>query len=219
MVVTENDPSGWSKGKNINGGPEAYFPQSYVEVVARPEMLVEVIHDFDPLNDQENLPDILTFLNLKVGEKILVTGTHMSGWWRGCLVKGGPEGYFPGDYASRVLASPMTDPLDSMRKVWGKPNKDGYLNLKIGILKRFSKRYCYLTAKELLYFNSEGHDPKKPAGTFALDRRCTVDIVDEKKGKFKIKAKRQALDCKGDPNYFNQWVDALRAVIEASSDL
>jgi len=52
MIVTGTDASGWSRGKNIKGGDEAYFPASYVEVVAQPEMLVEVIHDFDPKNVQ-----------------------------------------------------------------------------------------------------------------------------------------------------------------------
>jgi len=52
MIVTGTDASGWARGKNIMGGDEAYFPASYVEVVAQPEMLVEVIHDFDPKNVQ-----------------------------------------------------------------------------------------------------------------------------------------------------------------------
>merc|ERR1719273_2825688 len=153
IIVTENDPSGWSKGKNINGGPEAYFPTSYVDVVAQPEMLVEAIHDFDP-ESVPNLPAQLVIVDLQVGDQILVTGTHISGWWRGCKVKGGPEGYFPGDY-TKVIAQPAVDPVDTFRLVWGAPVIDGHISLRIGMLKRFQTKYCYLTnVPELLYFNN-----------------------------------------------------------------
>merc|ERR1719273_2873596 len=153
IIVTENDPSGWSKGKNINGGPEAFFPTSYVDVVAQPEMLVEAIHDFDP-NSVQNLPAQLTIVDLQRGDQILVTGTHISGWWRGCKVKGGPEGYFPGDY-TKVIAQPAVDPVDTFRLVWGPPEIDGHISMRIGVLKRYQTKYCYVTSNaELLYFQT-----------------------------------------------------------------
>merc|ERR1719397_1124835 len=117
MIVTGTDASGWARGKNIMGGDEAYFPASYVEVVAQPEMLVEVIHDFDPKNVQY-LPKALVVIELHRGELILVTGTHVSGWWRGCNVTGGPEGYFPGDYV-RCITQPSLERLQCYRWTGG----------------------------------------------------------------------------------------------------
>merc|ERR1712060_644654 len=143
MIVTETDISGWARGKNIGGGDEAYFPASYVEVVAQPEMLVEVIHDFDPMK-VANLPEALVVIALTRGELILVTGTHISGWWRGCKVKGGPEGYFPGDY-TKVIAQPAVDPVDTFKIVYGPAILDGHVSLRIGVLKRWLTKYCYLT--------------------------------------------------------------------------
>jgi len=148
MIVTGTDASGWSRGKNIKGGDEAYFPASYVEVVAQPEMLVEVIHDFDPKKVQY-LPETLSVIELKRGELLLVTGTHVSGWWRGCKVTGGPEGYFPGDYV-RCITQPSLEL--TFTKIYGEPVMEGIMKLRVGVFKRFQEKYVFLTKKRVAIF-------------------------------------------------------------------
>jgi len=206
MIITDTDVSGWSRGKNINGGDEAFFPSSFVEVVAQPEMLVEVIHDFNKDN-VSNLPESLVIIELTQGELILVTGTHISGWWRGCKVKGGPEGWFPGDY-TMCIAAPAMDM--SFRKIYGEPVLEGKLKLRIGVLKRFQAKYCWLTKEELVYFNTEGSDPQKPAGRIKLRLPNAKSIVEEKKnGKFAITIGRKTYECKVDESEVALWVKTL----------
>jgi len=207
MIITETDVSGWSRGKNINGGDEAFFPASFVEVVAQPEMLVEVIHDFDKRN-VSNLPESLVIIQLTRGELILVTGTHISGWWRGCKVKGGPEGWFPGDY-TMCVAAPAMDM--TFRKFYGDPVLEGKLKLRIGVLKRFQAKYCWLTKDELLYFNTEGSDPQKPAGKIKLRQPNVKSTVEKKKkGKFVITIGRKTYECKVIENDVEEWVETLK---------
>jgi len=206
MIVTETDISGWARGKNIAGGDEAYFPASYVEVVAQPEMLVEVIHDFDP-NGVKNLPEALVVIELTRGELILVTGTHVSGWWRGCKVKGGPEGYFPGDYTKCVTA-PTIDM--TFRTIYGDAVIEGYLKLREGVLKRFQNKYVYLTNEELLYFNTEGSDPHSPTGRINLKQQdVKLSSVKKEKCKFTISVGRKAYEWKIDKCEVDDWIEKL----------
>merc|ERR1711920_686366 len=210
MVVTGTDVSGWSRGKNIKGGDEAYFPASYVEVVAQPEMLVEVIHDFDPENVQY-LPKALVVIELKRGELILVTGTHVSGWWRGCKVTGGPEGYFPGDYC-RCVTQPSLDV--TFTKIYGEPVKEGILKLRLGIFKRFQEKYVFLTKNELLYFNSEESDPQTPAGRIALRHpNMKSSIVRSKKRYFTIHVGTKSYECKVAQSEISDWIHTLEKLI------
>jgi len=210
MIVTDTDQSGWARGKKLAGGAEAYFPASYVELVAKPEMLVEVVHDFDPQNVQ-CLPKALTVIPLKRSELILVTGTHVSGWWRGCKVEGGPEGYFPGDY-TRCITQP---PLDvTFSKIYGEPVKDGHLKLRVGIFKRFQEKYVFLTKNELIYFNSEDSDPQTPAGRIALRHPSLKStVVRTKRRFFTIHVGRKSYECKADQTEVSGWIDTLEALL------
>jgi len=206
MIVTGTDASGWSRGKSIKGGDEAYFPASYVEVVAQPEMLVEVIHDFDPKNVQY-LPKTLLVIELNRGELLLVTGTHVSGWWRGCKVTGGPEGYFPGDYV-RCITQPSLEM--SFTKIYGEPVKEGIMKLRLGIFKRFQEKYVFLTKNELLYFNSEESDPQAPAGRIALRHpSMKSSIVRSKKKYFTLHVGGKSYECKVDPRDISEWIHTL----------
>jgi len=206
MIVTGTDASGWSRGKNIKGGDEAYFPASYVEVVAQPEMLVEVIHDFDPKNVQY-LPETLSVIELKRGELLLVTGTHVSGWWRGCKVTGGPEGYFPGDYV-RCITQPSLEM--TFTKIYGEPVKEGIMKLRVGVFKRFQEKYVFLTENELLYFNSEESDPQAPAGRIALRHpNMKSSIVRSKKKYFTLHVGGKSYECKVDQREINEWIHTL----------
>jgi len=205
MIVTETDISGWARGKNIRGGDEAYFPASYVEVVAQPEMLVEVIHDFDP-KKVANLPEALVVIGLTRGELILVTGTHVSGWWRGCKVKGGPEGYFPGDYTNCVTQPAMDM---TFRNLYGDYELEGHIKLREGVLKRFQAKYVYLTKDELLYFNNEASDPQNPNGKITLRQKDVKFIVQKKKGRFNISVGRKTYEWKVDKTEADEWVETL----------
>ena len=196
-------------GKNICGGDEAYFPSSYVEIVAQPEMLVEVIHDFDP-SSVPNLPEALVAINLVYGELILVTGTHISGWWKGCKVKGGPEGYFPGDYCHCITA-PSVDM--TFRNIYGDPVLQGNMRLRIGVLKRFQDKYVWLTNDELLYFITEGSDPQNPAGLITLRQpNVKSSVLLKKKGKFVITVGRKSYECKVDEGEVREWVEMLSKI-------
>jgi len=209
MIVTGTDVSGWSRGKNISGGDEAYFPASYVEVVAQPEMLVEVIHDFDP-STVSNLPKALVVIKLERGELILVTGTHISGWWRGCKVKGGPEGYFPGDYTNCITA-PLMDV--TFKKIYGDAVLEGHMKLRAGVFKRFQDRYVWLTNNELLYFNTEASDPQYPVGRIVLRHpNNKSSVVPKSKGKFIINVDRKSYECKVDEDVVSLWIETLTQI-------
>merc|ERR1719233_1525121 len=214
VIIIENDPSGWSRGKRIDslaGESEGYFPTSYVEVISQPEMLVEVLYDFDP-KKVPNLPDSLVTLKVRRKDIVLVTSKHISGWWMGHKIKGGPEGHFPGNY-TKCIAEPVTEPVNTFFSLYGEPVIEGAVYLRNEVINVFQSRYCYVTNSEFYYFNSHSSDPQKPAGKIDLTKPNTSIVVGEKEGFFSIVCGNSVQECKIDHTALDCWVDLLKSVI------
>ena len=100
---------GWWRGRNIasRSSLEGYFPEKYVEIVAEPEFLVQVEHDFKADQTMTAVPSGFTVIDLAKDDVLLVTETHESGWWRGYNIIGGTaEGFFPADWC-KIIAEPV----------------------------------------------------------------------------------------------------------------
>lgn len=214
VIIIENDPSGWSKGKRIDsseGEAEGYFPTSYIEVISQPEMLVEVLYDFDP-KKVPNLPDSLVTLKVRRKDIVLVTSKHISGWWMGSKLEGGPEGHFPGNYTT-CIAEAKNEPINTFSSLYGEPVIEGVVCLRNDVINVFQSRYCYVTKSDFYYFNSHNSDPQKPAGKIDLTQKNTSIVVGEKEGFFSILCGDKVQDCKIDHTVLDCWVDLLKSVI------
>jgi len=214
VIIIENDPSGWSKGKRIDslvGETEGYFPTSYVEIISQPEMLVEVLYDFDP-KKVPNLPDSLVTLKVRRNDIVLVTSKHISGWWMGSNIKGGPEGHFPGNY-TKCIAEPVTEPINTFFSLYGEPVIEGVVCLRNEVINVFQSMYCYVTNSGFYYFNSHSSDPQKPVGKIDLTKQDTSIVVGKKEGYFSIVCGDKVQECKIDHTALDCWVDLLKSVI------
>jgi len=214
VMIIENDPSGWSKGKiidSLKGEAEGYFPTSYVEVISQPEMLVEVIYDFDPKR-VPNLPDSLVTLKVSRKDIVLVTSKHISGWWMGSKIVGGPEGHFPGNY-TKCIAEPENLPVNTFFSLYGEAIIEGVVSLRNEVVNVFQSKYCYVTNSNFYYFNSHNSDPEKPAGQIELTQPNISIVVGEKEGSFSIVYGDKVQECKIDKTALDCWVDLLKSVI------
>merc|ERR1712150_267222 len=110
---------------------------------------------------------------------------------------------------------------DTFRLVWGPPVIDGHISLRIGVLKRYQTKYCYVTANaELLYFQTLQSDPREPSGKLVLHQpnvKTAVSKNKKKKGRFDIVIGKKRHEFKTDDKYeansVDSWVEALEKVI------
>merc|ERR1719361_2033709 len=123
---------GGDYGANNTDG--AYFPGSYVEVVAKPLYLAKTQFEFNP-DTVPNFPPNMVLLELKVDDILIVTDTHESGWWRGCNLLGGAEGYFPKDFVE-ITARPNEN-KDNWTSTLGKIKYAGWLDKKARVMRKW----------------------------------------------------------------------------------
>jgi len=197
LLVSKRDPTGWWKGKNIMGGDYgesvdgAYFPGSYVEVVAKPLYLAKTMFEFNP-DTVPNFPSNMVLLELNTDDILIVTDTHESGWWRGCNLLGGAEGYFPRDFVE-ITAQP-----DLMNDQWAQvfPNlkMKGWLDKKARVMRKWRRYYFVFEGHFVKYYDSDTADPRNPLGKIrVIDEGFRSQIVKDMENfkKFTIKAMRK----------------------------
>eukprot|EP00494_Astrolonche_serrata_P006486 UN06510 len=157
LLVSKQDPTGWWKGKNIMGGDYesedgAYFPGSYVEIVAKPLFLAKAQYAFDP-SSVPNFPSNMLLLTLTEGDVLIITDTHESGWWRGCNLLGGAEGYFPKDFVE-ITAKPNEN-KDNWSSTLGKIHYAGWLDKKARVMRKWKPFYFVYSGDCLQYFEND----------------------------------------------------------------
>jgi len=198
LLVSKRDPTGWWKGKNIMGGDYgttnmdgAYFPGSYVEVVAKPLYLAKTMFEFNP-ETVPNFPSNMVLLELNPDDILIVTDTHESGWWRGCNLLGGAEGYFPRDFVE-ITAQP-----DLMNDQWAQVFPDlkmkGWLDKKARVMRKWRRYYFVYESDFVKYYDSDAADPRNPLGKIRIiDESYRAQIVRDTENfkKFTIKAMRK----------------------------
>jgi len=216
LLVSKRDPTGWWKGKNIMGGdygrsPDgAYFPGSYVEVVAKPLYLARTLFEFDP-NSVPNFPPNMVLLQLGLDDVLIVTDTHESGWWRGCNLLGGAEGYFPRDYVE-ITAQPDLQ-NDQWAHVFPNLKMKGFLDKKARVMRKWRQYFFVYEGEFLKYYENEGADPRNPLGKIRVcDDSYRSQVVQDKENfkKFQIKAQRKEWELRvTNANDRDLWCEAL----------
>jgi len=215
LLVSKRDPTGWWKGKNIMGGdttPDgAYFPGSYVEVVAKPLYLARACHSFDPAT-VDHFPQNMVLLTLNPEDILIVTDTHESGWWRGCNLLGGAEGYFPRDFVE-ITAQPdhTNDQWEDMFKTDLKHK--GGLDKKARVMRKWRNHWFVYHGEFMYYYDTEHSNPKSPLGKIRIidgDFRCQV-IPDPTNGrKFVIKVRRKEWELRANTvQERDEWIRVL----------